>query len=166
MAGYVNNSAPITDRALQIARDAIPDHYLGQYLFYRDSVPMDGMTESYTIVLSDRLIATETGFSCVINQGSGHRVEFIQFGFYPVPANAPEGTQGVCFYRYIDADTSSYVQWPVTSQAGTLVYGSSLGLPHLVELGGDPYAFALVVLATIVCVYLLFYNIWHHWIME
>lgn len=169
MAGYVNNSAPITDRALSIARDSIPDHYLGQYLFYRDSVPRTGQTESYTIVFADNLVHTETGFSAVIDQGTsllGHRVTFVEFGFLEVPQNAPEGTLGVCQWRYIDSNTSSYVQWPVQSQAGTLLYGSLDDLPHLVESGGDPYVFAGLLIACCCIVYYLFYSIWHHWILR
>lgn len=166
MAGYVNNSAPISERALQIARDSIPADYRGAYIFYRDSVPRTGMTESYTIAMSDRLIQTETGYSIVIDQGSGHKVEFIEFGFYAVPENAPSGTEGVCWWRYTGQSDSGFVQWPVQSQAGTFVYGSDLHLPRLKEIGGDPYVFAGLVAFLCVIAYRVIYHVWHHNIME
>lgn len=162
MAGYVNTSAPITARALEIARDSLPDEYRGAYLFYRDSVPRTGMTESYTIALCDNLVQTETGYSLVITPGTasqGHQVRFISFGFYEVPANAPDGTEGVCWWHYNDA--SGYVQWPVESQAGTLVYGSGLNLPRLKTIGGDWYAFAILGLLSVACVYGLVCHAWH-----
>lgn len=158
MAGYVNTSAPITARALAIARDSLPDEYRGAYLFYRDSVPRTGMTESYTLVLCDTLTASETGYDCIDRDDL---CSFIFFGFYDVPANAPAGTDGVCWWHLSTPDGSGYSTWPVQSQAGTLVYGSALGLPRLKQIGGDWYAFAILGLLSIAFVYGCVYSAWN-----
>lgn len=158
MAGYVNTSAPISERALQIARDSLPAEYRGEYLFYRDSVPRTGMSESYTIVLCDTLVTSETGYICIDRDT---QCSFVFFGFYDVPENAPEGSEGVCWWHLSVPDGSGHSTWPVQSHAGTLVYGSSLGLPRLKEIGGDRYAFAILVFLCIAFVYGCVWNAWN-----
>lgn len=160
---YVNGSAAISERAVEIAASFVPDRYTGHYIFFRDNVPYDSsLSETYTLVLCYDITRTNYGYQFGVVDGNAPTV--IRFGFAELSQNAPAGSVGLCTYTYT-VDTSD-IDSVIYHNNSALVYSSDFGLPHLVTLGGDPYAFALVVLCVIVCVYYLFYSIWHHWIME